>query len=77
VERKAFGAIRWAIIGVALALCFLAYLHRVPLVFGMAATCVFPLIWAVDAYRAEKRLKFAASAALVLVTALPLLHMLR
>lgn len=69
--------LRWAAIGTGLSVCLLAYLHRIPLVFGMAASSVFPLIWAVDAYRAEQRLNFAVAAVLVLMTTLPLLRLLR
>ena len=62
-------------LGISLVVCLLSYTHLVPLVFGEVASCMIPLIWAVDAYRAEKRLMFAVAATLLLITALPLLHL--
>lgn len=77
MERRTYLAFKWAGLGLSLAVCTLAYLHAIPLVCGMVASCAIPLIWAVDAYRAERRLMFVAAAALVLITALPLLHLAR
>ena len=64
-------------LGASLVVCLLAYTHRIPFVFGEVASCVIPLLWAVDAYRGQKRLMFAVAATLLLVTALPLLQLAR
>ena len=77
VERETYRKVRWSVLGISLAVCLLAYAHLIPIVFGMAASCAIPLVWAVDAYRAERRLMFALAATLLLVTALPLLHLAR
>jgi hypothetical protein len=77
LNQTRYRQVRWAALGLSLAVCLLAYLHRIPMVYGMAASCVIPLIWAIDAYRSEKRLMFAVSATLLLVTALPLLQLAR
>jgi hypothetical protein len=77
VQAETYRKARWTVLGLSLAVCLLAYTHVVPLVFGEAASCMIPLIWAIDAYRDEKRLMFALSATLLLVTALPLLHLAR
>ena len=68
---------KWAGLGLSLVVCTLAFLHVIPLIYGMAASCMIPLIWAIDAYRSEKRLMFVVAATLLLVTALPLLHLAR
>ena len=77
MERETYRRVRWSVLGISLAVCLLAYAHLIPIVFGMAASCAIPLVWAVDAYRAERRLMFALAAILLLVTALPLLHLAR
>ena len=77
VDQRTYLRVRWTALGASLAICMLAYLHAIPLVFGMLASCAIPLIWAIDAYRAERRLMFVAAATLLLVTALPLLHLAR
>ena len=77
MERETYRKARWTVLGISLAVCLLAYTHVIPLVFGEAASCMIPLIWAIDAYRDEKRVMFAVAAALLLVTALPLLHLAR
>ena len=75
MERDTYRKARWTVLGISLVVCLLAYTHLVPLVFGEVASCMIPLIWAVDAYRDEKRLMFVVAATLVLITALPLLHL--
>lgn len=75
--RERYRRLRWGVLGASVAVCLLSYGHAIPLPFGMAAACAIPLMWAVDAYRAENRLMFVLSAALLLITALPLLHLAR
>ena len=58
MERDTYRRARWTVLGISLVVCLLSYTHLVPLVFGEAASCMIPLIWAVDAYRDEKRLMF-------------------
>lgn len=77
MRAETYRRARWTALGLSLAICLLAYTHVIPLLFGEAASCMIPLIWSIDAYREEKRLMFALSAALVLITALPLLHLAR
>lgn len=77
MEKGAGQGWRWAVLGASFAVCVLAYLRAIPIVFGMAAACAIPLVWAIDAYRRENRLMFALSAALLLMTALPLLRLAR
>ena len=77
MDRDTYRRARWTVLGISLAICLLAYTHAIPLVFGEAASCMIPLVWAIDAYRDEKRLMFAVAATLLLVTALPLLHLAR
>ena len=72
-----YRAARWAGLALCLAVCLMAYLRLIPLAWGMAASCGVPLIWAVDAYRSEKRLMFLAAATLLMLTALPLLRLAR
>ena len=77
LQRDTYRKARWTVLGISLAVCLLAYTHLIPLVFGEAASCMIPLIWAIDAYRDEKRLMFAVAATLLLITALPLLSLAR
>lgn len=77
LERDSYRRARLAVLGVSLVVCLLAYTHRIPLVCGELASCAIPLLWAIDAYRAEKRLMFAVAATLLLITALPLLQLLQ
>ncbi len=77
MERGTYRKVRLAVLGVSLAVCLLAYAHAIPLLFGEVASCMIPLLWAIDAYRDEKRLMFAVAATLLLVTALPLLQLAR
>ena len=77
LAQRRYERIKWAALGLSLVVCGLAYLHLIPLIYGMAASCLIPLIWAIDAYRSEKRLMFVVAATLLLVTALPLLHLAR
>ena len=77
LERQTYRRVRLAVLGVSLVVCLLAYAHRIPLLFGEAASCMIPLLWAIDAYREEKRLMFAVAATLLLITALPLLQLAR
>lgn len=77
MDLRTYRAARWAGLGLCLAVCLLAYLHAIPLAYGMAASCGVPLIWAIDAYRSEKRLMFVAAATLLVFTALPLLRLAR
>ena len=72
--RDSYRKVRLAVLGASLAVCLLAYAHAIPLLFGEVASCMIPLLWAIDAFRDEKRLMFAAAATLLLITALPLLH---
>ncbi len=77
MERGIYRRVRLAVLGVSLVVCLLAYAHAIPFLFGEVASCMIPLLWAIDAYRDEKRLMFAVAATLLLVTALPLLHLAR
>ena len=77
LDPRTYRTARWAGLALCLAVCLLAYLHVIPLGYGMAASCGIPLIWAIDAYRAERRLLFVAAATLVMLTALPLLRLAR
>ena len=77
MQAEIYRRARWTVLGISLVICLLAYTHVIPLLFGEAASCMIPLIWAIDAYRDEKRLMFAVSATLLLITALPLLHLAR
>ncbi|RYB07903.1 hypothetical protein [Lichenibacterium ramalinae] len=77
MDSSTYRAARWAALAVCLAVCLLAYLRVIPLAVGMAASCGVPLIWAVDAYRSQKRLMFVAAATLLMLTALPLLRLAR
>ena len=77
MDPQTYRKVRLTVLGVSLVVCLLAYTHAIPLLFGEAAACVIPLLWTIDAYRAEKRLMFAVAAALLLITALPLLYLAR
>lgn len=77
MERRNYRKVRLAVLGVSLVVCLLAYTHVIALLFGEVASCMIPLLWAIDAYRDEKRLMFAVAATLLLITALPLLHLAR
>lgn len=77
MDPRTYRAARWAGLALCLAVCLMAYLGVVPLVYGMVASCGVPLIWTVDAYRSEKRLMFVAAATLLMFTALPLLRLAR
>ena len=77
LEQRRYERMKWAGLGLSLIVCTLAYLHLIPLIYGLVASCLVPLIWAVDAYRSEKRLMFVVAASLLLITALPLLHLAR
>lgn len=70
-----YRAARWAALALCLAVCLLAYLRVIPLAYGMAASCGVPLVWAIDAYRSQRRLMFVAAATLLMLTALPLLRL--
>ena len=43
----------------------------------MTFACLIPLVWAVEAYRDQKKLAFAVAATLLLVMALPLMRLIR
>ena len=77
VDRKSFQRIKWACLAASLAVCTLSYLHLIPLAYGMAFACLIPLVWAVEAYRDQKKLAFAVAATLLLVMALPLMRLIR
>ena len=77
MDPRTYRAARWTALALCLAACLLAYLRVIPLAYGMAASCGIPLIWAVDAYRAERRMMFVVAATLLMLTALPLLRLAR
>ena len=77
MEPRTYRAARWAGLALCLAVCLLAYLRVIPLAYGMATSCGIPLVWAVDAYRAERRMMFVVAATLLMLTALPLLRLAR
>lgn len=77
MDPRTYRAARWTGLGLCLAVCFLAYLRVIPLAYGMAASCGIPLVWAVDAYRAKRRMMFVLAATLLMLTALPLLRLAR
>ena len=54
--------------------CLLPFTHCGPLVYSVAACCMIPVKWAIDAYRDEKPLRFVVVATLLSLTTLPLLH---
>ena len=77
MDPRTYRAARWAGLALCLAVCLLAYLRVIPLAYGMAASCGIPLVWAIDAYRAERRMMFVVAATLLMLTALPLLRLAR
>ncbi len=77
MDRKPFQTLKWACLAASLSVCTLSYLHLIPLAYGMAFACLVPLVWAVEAYRDQKKLAFAIAATLLLVMALPLMRLIR
>lgn len=77
MDRTLFQRLKWIGLAASLVVCTLSYLHLIPLAYGMAFACLIPLLWAVEAYRDQKRLAFAVSATLLLVMAYPLMRLIR